>query len=86
MAFVISQTGQQPPEHDLQMTALFSHGGVGQLVQQPAHKAVALGHPVDRRKEVNPAPLPFKSFLLQPCVIGHIFNELGRLPDNLAGQ
>jgi hypothetical protein len=30
----------------------------------------SLFHPVDRRKEVNPAPLQFKSFLLQPRVTG----------------
>jgi hypothetical protein len=46
----------------------------------------SLFHPIDRRKEVNPAPFQFKSFLLRPCVIGLIFNELGQLPDNLAGQ
>jgi hypothetical protein len=43
-------------------------------------------HPVDRRKEVNPALFQFKSFLLPPCFMGLILNELGRLRDNLAGQ
>ena len=46
----------------------------------------SLFHPIDRRKVVNPAPFQFKSFLLRPSVIGLIFNELGQLPDNLAGQ
>ena len=46
----------------------------------------SLFHPVDRRKEVNSVPFRFKSFLLRPCVIGLIFNELVRLPENLAGQ
>ena len=46
----------------------------------------SLFHPVDQRKEVNPAPFPFKSFPLRPCVIDLIYNELGRLLENLAGQ
>lgn len=43
-------------------------------------------HPVDRRKEVNPVHFQFKSFLLRLPVISLIFNELGRPPENLAGQ
>jgi len=46
----------------------------------------SLFHPIDRRKEVESSLFPFKSFLLQTCVIELIFNELGQLPENLAGQ
>jgi hypothetical protein len=48
----------------------------------PARVHPSLFHPEDRRKEVNSGPYQSKSFLLQPCVIGLIFNELGRLPEN----
>ena len=41
----------------------------------------------EKPAETGPAALfQSKSFLLRPCVIGLIFNELGRLPENLAGQ
>jgi hypothetical protein len=63
-------------------------GDVGSAARKRCVQRVypSLFHPVDRWKEVNPALFQFKSFLLRPCVIGLIFNELGRLPENLAGQ
>jgi hypothetical protein len=46
----------------------------------------SLFHPIDRRKQVKSSLFPCRSFLLRPCVIRLIFNELGRLPENLTGQ
>ena len=43
-----------------------------------------LFHPTDRGKEVKSSLFPFKSFLLRPCVIRLIFNELDQLPEILA--
>ena len=46
-------------------------GMLDQLREDGASRVhLSLFHPVNRRKEVNPAPFQFKSFLLRPCIIG----------------
>jgi hypothetical protein len=60
----------------------------GQMLDQLRKDGTSrsLFHPVDRRKEVNPAPFQSKSFLLRLCAMALIFNQLDRPPEILAGQ
>jgi hypothetical protein len=63
----------------------------GQMLDQLREDGAArvhpsLFHPEERRKEVDPALLQFKSFLLRPCFIMLIVNGLGWPAETLAGQ